>query len=411
MPLLLRNVRLPNGMLTDLALVDGRIEASCSLSAAAESIDVHGNLAMPGFVEPHVHLDKCYLADGAIMGDLGEWGGLEKMAEIKRTVKKEDILRRARRAVEVAVLHGTTAMRTQVDVDPIVGLKGVEALLQLREELRSLVTLQIVAFPQEGIVRSPGAEDLLIEALKLGADAIGGGPCNDTDREKHLDVVFKLAERFDVDIDLHVDSDPGLAAENYPQSWDLPAIVARAKTHGFKGRVTLGHFCSLSNLTSKEAAPLIEEVARHHFHVVVCPTSEVHAGGREAATQTPRNITRVKDLLQAGVNVVASFDNMRDPLVPFGNANPLEEAVLLAKLCHLGTVEGLRTLWNVATVNGAKLMRLPQQEGLTTGAPADLILLNATDPVQAMLDGSPPYLVIKGGRKVARTKIDREILS
>jgi cytosine deaminase len=97
--------------------------------------------------------------------------------------------------------------------------------------------------------------------------------------------------------------------------------------------------------------------------------------------------------------------------VPFGNANPLEEAILLAKLCHLGTVEGLRTLWNVATVNGARLMRLPQQEGLTTGAPADLILLNATDPVQAMLDGSPPYLVIKAGRKVAHTKIERALIA
>ena len=188
-------------------------------------------------------------------------------------------------------------------------------------------------------------------------------------------------------------------------------ILARAKAQGMDGRVTLGHFCSLSNLTSEEAQPLIEEAARHQFSVVVCPTSEVHCGGRDAPRQIPRNITRVKDLLQAGVNVAVSFDNMRDPMVPFGNANPLEESLLLAKLCHLGTAEGLRTVWKIATINGAKLMRLPQQEGLAMDAPADIILLNAPDPVQAMLDGTPPYLVIKAGRKVAHNKIDREVLS
>jgi cytosine/creatinine deaminase len=366
---------------------------------------------MPGFVEPHVHLDKCYLADGAVMGDLGEWAGLEKMAEIKRTIRTEDILRRTRRAIIAAILHGTTSMRTHVDVDPIVGLKGIEAMLQLKEEMRSLITLQIVAFPQEGIIQSPGSKELLSEALRMGADAIGGGPCNDTDREAHLDVVFDLAERFDVDVDLHVDSDPILTLQNYPESWDLPAIVTRAKAHGISARVTLGHFCSLSNLSSVEAAPLIEEVIRHQFNVVVCPTSEIHAGGREAPRQIPRNITRVKDLLSAGVNVAVSFDNMRDPLVPFGNANPLEEALLLSKLCYLGTVDGLRQVWDMATVNGAKLMRLDQRQGLVVGAPADLVLFEAMDPIQAMLDGDPPSLVIKTGKKVAQRNVEWRLFS
>jgi cytosine/creatinine deaminase len=408
--LLLHNVCLADGTLTDLALSHGRIAEGGTPLSGAEVLDGQGQLVMPGFVEPHVHLDKCYLADGAVMGDLGEWGGLERMAEMKRTVTTEDILGRARRAILAAILHGTTSLRTHVDVDPIVGLKGIQALLQLREEMRPLVTLQVVAFPQEGIIRSPGARDLLAEALTMGADAIGGGPCNDTDREAHLDVVFDLAERFDVDVDLHVDSDPLLTLQNYPDSWDLPAIVTRTKAHGFSGRVTLGHFCSLSNLSSDEAAPLIEEVVRHRFNVVVCPTSEIHAGGREAPRQIPRNITRVKDLLQAGANVAVSFDNMRDPLVPFGNANPLQEALLLSKLCHLGTVNGLRQVWDIATVNGAKLMGLPQQQGLVVGAPADLTLFEATDPIQAMLDGESPTLTIKAGEKAAQRNVEYRLL-
>jgi len=407
----LHNVRLDNGSVCDVAFEQGRIIEIPEKQEDVEIFDCHGKLAMPGFVESHVHLDKCYLADGAIMGDLGEWNGLKRMVDIKRKVTRKDIVARARRAIERAIMNGTTAIRTQVDVDPIVGLKGMEALLELRESLKSVITLQVVAFPQEGIVRSPGTTDLLSEALAMGADVIGGGPMNDTNREKHLDIVFDLAKKFDVDIDLHVDSDPTLSVKNYPECWDLPAIISRTKAHGMAGKVALSHFCSLSNLTSMEAAPLIEDISRHDFHIVVCPTSELYAGGREASAQVPRNITRVKDLYKAGVNVSVSFDNMRDPLVPFGNAHPLDEALLLAKLCHLGTVEGLRFLWDTVTVNGATLMHLPQKAGISSGAPADIILLNATDPIHAMLDCCPPYLVIRAGIPVARTEISQKLLS
>jgi len=393
----------------DIAIQDGKIHAcgeNLIADDAGQVINLESRLVVPGFVDPHVHLDIALMNSWQEPGRpepyLTHYGLNDSMEKRRRGFTKDGIVQRASAALELASSHGVTAMRAQCHIDPEVGLKHLEALLEVREKYANRVTLQIVGFPQQGLARSPEAPDLYREAFRLGLDVMGGASNLDFDEEgrvdfrRHIDMGFELAQEFDVDLDVHVD----LGIPDHVEMEDLEVVYLAQKTieTGYQGRVTAGHVCSLDSATPEVAAKAIQAIAEAKLHVVSQP--DLYRLGRMDTSHVRRGLTRVKALLAAGVNVTFASNNVRDALRPFGNFNPLEEALILAYGAHLDTVDELRTLLRMCTYNGAQALGLDGY-GLTVGCQADLVVIDAATPSQAIVSQADACYTFKRGRLMA----------
>ncbi len=291
--ILIKNVALPGiDGLRDIGIAGGRfagIEPSLS-SPSALVLDAEGRMAVTGFVEPHIHLDKALISERApvnVSGTLTE--AIEILWEIKRNYTVEEIADRASRVITRAIENGISRLRTHVDVDPIGGVRPAEGLIRARERFRDLIDIQIVAFPQEGIVKSPGTEALMRQVMELGVDVVGGMPFNEgspEDSRRHIEIVFDIAREFDADIDMHVDETDDPAART------LEVVAELTIARGWQGRVTAGHTCALAALSSGLCRPCHRETARGQCQYDRQPRHQPDAAGKarrlpEAARRHP----------------------------------------------------------------------------------------------------------------------------
>jgi cytosine deaminase len=400
--LLLESVRLPSGIgPTDVLLRDGRIFAYGSALREAEPgvepVHAGGRLLAPAFVEAHLHIEKALLLD-QLPGEVGSVGeAIALTAALKRGFTRDDMRVRAEQVLKMARRHGTLFVRAHVEVDPILGLSALETMLELRERLAGLMTLQIAAFPQEGLQKSPGTEELLREALKLGADVLGGAPYVDPDPVAHLDTLFKMAVSAGVPLDLHADfSDdppadpPGLTARN---------VAERALAEGYIGRVTLGHVTALGALPPEHLGPLAEQLARAEISVVTLPATDLYLGGRNDTHNVRRALAPVRALRAAGVNVAYASNNVRNAFTPFGNADPLEIGLLLLAGGHMAGRSDVRAVFEMATINAARALGITSY-GVSVGDRANLVLLDADSTWDALVSQAEKRLVISNGRVV-----------
>jgi len=391
--LLLRGAHLPDREgLADIAIAGERIVAIDTAGRPARrTIDLGGRLVTPGLVESHIHLDKALLTDriSATAGTLDE--AIRLTGEAKQAFTADDIQARARRVLDLAVRAGTTAMRTHVEVDPLVGLTGMEAMLPLREEYAPALDLQICAFAQEGIVQAPGTEGLLRRALTMGADLIGGCPYNDRDGVEHIRIVFALATAFGVDADFHVD----FADE--PEHLHVREIAAQTVRAGWQGRVAVGHVTELAAVPGFRQDEIIAEIAAAGLGVICLPATDLYLMGRKDDGNTRRGLTPVRRLLQAGVPVALASNNIRNPFTPVGTADLAHMAFLAAVAAHMGTPADLRALLAAITLHPARLLRLPDY-GLAVGCRADLVVWDCARPEDAVATLPPRTLVVKRGR-------------
>lgn len=391
--LLIRNCR-PHGRegAHDLAIDGGRIVAIGQVGVQArEAIDARGRLVTPGLVEAHIHLDKALLADRvtATAGTLEE--AIRLTGEAKRGFTVEDIRARARRVLDLAVAAGTTVMRTHVEVDPIVGLAGMEAVLPLREEYRPALDLQVCAFAQEGILQAPGTEASLRRALQMGADLVGGCPYNDTDGVEHITVIFRLAQAFGVDVDFHVDF------FDEPEHLHIREIVEQTIRLGWQGRVAVGHLTELAALPPDQQDEIIEGIVEARLGVISLPVTDLYLMGRRDDASVRRGLTPIRRLLAAGVPVALATNNVRNPFTPIGTADLAHMAFVAAAAAHMGTPADLRALVDALTTHPARMLRL-EGHGLRVGCQADLVLWECerVEDIVAALPG--PALVVKRGR-------------
>ena len=412
--LLLTDVLLRGGDApVDVRVVDGRIaEIGPGLVAAVGATTVVGDgcPVLPGLVEPHLHLDKAMLlgrqtgqhADGGTLD-----GAVAATAEAKKRFTHDDVVARAQDVLRRAVTHGTTLVRTPVDVDPTVGLTSVDALLEVRERWAGVVELQIVAFPQEGIAGRPGTDELLVEALRRGADVIGACSYAEDDVEgcrAHLRRVFDLAERFDVPVDVHADFD--VAASTDPRQALAGEIAALTRARGWGGRTTIGHVTTLAGYDDAARRRLIDELATAGVGVVVLPPTDLYLQGTAAP---------VAELLDGGVATALSSNNVRNAFTPFGTVDMLDVTLLAAHTQRggasgatgggFGTRAGLDRLLDRATAGAAAMLGVSGHD-LAPGSRADLVVLDAprADHHTALLDRAPRRLVISGGDVVASTR-------
>jgi cytosine/creatinine deaminase len=411
--LLLRNATLQDGSVgVDLAVAAGTIIARGPNLAYVprQAVDLQGRLLIPGFVESHVHLDIALMNSWQAPGRSKPFRSPRELnAEIeqRRTLfTRQDIEQRAGQALELASRHGVTAMRAQCHVDPEIGLKHLEALQSVKERYADRVAVQIVVFPQQGLLHDPKTLDLVREALRCGAEVMGAAPNLDggIDFKQHLDAAFRLALEMGVDLDVHAD----LSIPDRVDLDDLEVVHLARRTieYGYQGRVTAGHVCALDSALPEVARQAIELIKDAQLNVVSQP--DLYRLGREDEHHVRRGLTCVKQLLAAGVNVTYASNNVRDAFRPLGNFDLLEEALILAYGAHLDTVDELNLLLQMGTYNAAKAVRL-QGYGLEVGCAADFVVLDAPSPAAAVVNQAEKNYVFKAGRVMATSQVNSEI--
>ena len=401
--LLLRHATLRDGTRVDIAITGARIAALAPVleASGARAIDLEGRVVLPGLVEAHTHLDK------SLTGGLAEnrsgtlYEAVEVMGRIQRDRRVETIREQARQAALLFVAAGVTTIRSHVDINDSARLKGVEALLAVREELAGVLDLQLVALcgsldgPQGRQVR-----DLVEDALRMGVDAVGGAPALHADACAYIDMVFEMAERYDCPVDLHVDE------SDDPADYCLPYLAEMTRAHGYGGRVIAGHCCSLGAVDHARAEQTIEAVHTAGIDIVTLPSCNLYLQGRGDRGIVRRGLTRARELLAAGVPVSCGSDNVQDPFNPFGSGDLLQVANLLAHTAHLGSAAEQDLALDMITGIPAASLGLPNY-GLQPGCYADLMVLDTRDPRTILAMLPPRRYVLKRGRIVAQTETTR----
>jgi cytosine/creatinine deaminase len=399
----LQAVRLPGGAVVDITVDQDRIArigpgASSGVSLTEECT---GKLLLPAYIDSHVHLDKVLIRDELHEHDGTLAGAIGAIHERKRGYTAHDVCDRARTVIEASVRSGTTRLRSHVDIDTIGGLTPLEGVLAAAAECSDIAEVRTIAFPQEGLLRDPGAFDLMEAALETGADMVGGMPhweMNEAAQREHVQLCFDLAERFDRDIDMHVDeTDDGSIRT-------LEMVADETLRRGYHGRVVAGHVCSLSAADDAYAERVIDKCARAGITIAANPVTNLVLQGRGDRGLVRRGTTRIAELRAAGVNVIFGQDCVKDGFYPFGRGDMLEVTLISAHAAHLTTRADLAFALQAVTEAPAQCWRL-EDYGLKPGARADLQLLAVPSWEEALRLQKPPEKVWFGGRLVAENQV------
>src|SRR5882724_4558508 len=318
----------------DIGVTDGRIAAIAPrLACEAVEIDLGGRLVLSGFVDTHIHLDKACLLGRCGHDHASVDDAIRAVAAMKRDFTVEDVYARGARVLERAIVHGTTRMRTHVEIDPRIGLRGFQAIKALKRDYAWAIDLSICVFPQEGLTNDPGTEQLLVAALRDGGDLIGGCPYMDTDPMAQLEKLFDLAQAFDVDVDLHLDFDLD------PSWWHLDEVCRQTERRNYHGRVAIGHATKLSALPPERLKAATAQLAKAGVAVTVLPATDLYLMGRDATHNAPRGLTLAHKLAGNGIVCSVATNNVLNPFTPFGDASLLRMANFYANVAHAGISE------------------------------------------------------------------------
>ncbi|PAD46273.1 cytosine deaminase [Shouchella clausii] len=388
--------------LWDIWLKDGKIaKIAQNLEAEGEQIiEADGNLVIPPFIEPHIHLDSTLTAGDPnwnLSGTLFE--GIQRWSERKEKLTHEDVKERATKALKWQISQGIQHVRTHVDTtDP--HLTALKALLEVKEEMKPFVDIQLVAFPQEGILSYPQGQELLEEALKLGADVVGGIPHYEFTREmgvKSVEIAFKLAEKYDKLLDFHCDE------TDDEQSRFIENVAALAYQSGMKERVTASHTTAMHSYNGPYVSKLLRVCQLAELNFIANPLVNTHLQGRFDHHPVRRGITRVKQLHEAGLNVCFGHDDIFDPWYPLGTGNMLQVLFMGLHVSHLTGYEQISQSLDFITENSAKTLHITDEYGIEEGKPANVILVDEKDEFNLIRRQAPVLASIRNGKIIAKT--------
>lgn len=402
--MLYRNLYIENAdTLSDIRVTDGRFEEiapSLQPREGEEVVDFGGKLALPPFIESHVHLDTCLTAGEPkwnMSGTLFE--GIETWSLRKETLSRQDVRDRVNRAVRLYAANGIQHIRTHVDVtDP--KLTAMEALIELREELKDVVNIQIVAFPQEGIESYPNGRQLMEDAVKMGADCVGAIPHFEFTREysvSSLNFAMELAEKYDRLVDVHCDEIDDEASRG------LETLAARALESGLKDRVTASHTTAMHSYNNAYVQRLMRLLKMSDINFVANPLVNTHLQGRIDTYPKRRGITRVKELREAGINVSFGHDDIFDPWYPMGTGSMRDVVFMGLHVCQMMGYDEIRSSYNFISNNAARTLHLGDSYGIQVGRPASFIVLDAKDYYEALNTNAPVLASVRNGRKIAES--------
>ncbi|WP_017906773.1 cytosine deaminase [Pseudomonas asplenii] len=363
--------------------------------AQATDLDAAQNLVTAPFIEPHIHLDATLTAGEPswnMSGTLFE--GIERWAERKALVTHEDTKTRARKTIDMLVDHGIQHVRTHVDVtDPT--LAALKAMVEVREETRHLIDLQIVAFPQEGIESYKNGRELMTEAVALGADVVGGIPHFENTRDQGVSSVkflMDLAERTGCLVDVHCDE------TDDPHSRFLEVLAEEARVREMGARVTASHTVAMGSYDNAYCSKLFRLLKLSGINFVSCPTESIHLQGRFDTFPKRRGVTRVAELDRAGLNVCFGQDSIVDPWYPLGNGNILRVLEAGLHICHMLGYQDLTRALDLITDNSARTLNLGERYGIETGRPANLLILSAPDDYEMIRRQGQVLVSIRAGQ-------------
>ena len=412
--LVVRNARLhPTGGTNpdpvDVGVEDGRISAirkRGELPPCDRELEAGGSLISPPLVDPHVHMDAVLTVGEPRFNESGTLiEGILTWAERKPSLTHEDVKRRALEAIRWEVAQGTGLIRSHVDIcDP--NLVALKALLELREEVRDIVDLKLIAFPQDGILSFPNGKELMREAMRLGCDVIGGIPHYEWTRDdgvEEVHFIFDLAKETGAPIDLHCDE------TDDEQSRFLEVVAARAIRDGMQGRVVAGHTTAMASYNDNYAFKLIQILKRAGVTIVANPLDNIVLQGRFDTYPKRRGMTRVKELDGAGINVACGHDSIMDPWYPLGRGSMLDA---LSMLVHVGQMTGRAELfraYEMITTNPARAAEMEDWH-IAEGAPANFVVFDCTDEAEAIRLRPAARWVVRHGRVVAETEPSRSVV-
>jgi len=397
--------------LVEIAVQDGRFARISSELPAGSSakleINAGGRLVLPPFIDAHVHLDAVltvgqprYNTTGTLLEGIQIW------SERKPSLTREDVKKRVLEEIRWEVAQGTLHIRSHVDICDS-NLTALRALLEIRDEVRDICNLQLVAFPQDGVLSFPNGRELMRQAMELGCDLVGGIPHYEWTRDMGVEDVhyaFALAKEFNRDIDVHCDE------TDDPQSRFTEVMAADTIQQDWQGRVTASHCTAMHSYDNAYAFKLIRLLARAQVSVIANPFDNVVLQGRFDTYPKRRGITRVKELLAGGVNVALGHDSIMDPWFPLGKGDMLAAAQLALFLCHMSGYEEINDVLDLITTNAAKTLRIQDSYGIEEVKPADFLVLDAPSAFEALRLVPARLHVFKNGREVAYTIPERSML-
>ncbi len=383
----------------DIAVSEGCIkEIGFNLSekyADSETMDLKGRLVCEPFVESHIHLDYVYTADTHKTTETGTlFEAIENWGNEKNSLTAAEIKERAKKAISNQIENGVQYIRTHVDICDT-NLTALKAIMELKEELKDIVYIQIVAFPQEGYYAYPKGDELVEEALKMGADVVGGIPHFEFTREQGLSSIekgFELAQKYDKLIDFHCDE------TDDEQSRFVEKIASEAYFTGLKSRATASHTCAMGSYNNAYAFKMMSKFKLAELNFISCPTENAYLQGRYDSYPKRRGLTRIDELTKNGLNVSLGQDSISDPWYPLGTGNMLHQLDFALHLSHLMSVSDISNALDFITVNGAKTLSLPDTYKLKEGNPASFIVLNTNSEFEAVRNTSSVLLSVRNGK-------------
>lgn len=387
---------------TDILIKDGKItKIGSNLGGEEKTIDAKGGLVLPPFVEPHIHLDTTLTAGEPKWNESGTlFEGIERWAERKGMLTCDDVKSRAKKAIKWQIANGIQYIRSHVDItDP--NLTALKAMIELREEIKDYVTLQIVAFPQEGIMSYPNGFELLEEAVKMGADVIGAIPHFEFTREygvESINKIFDLAEKYNRLIDVHCDE------IDDEQSRFVEVVAARAYERCMGEMVTASHTTAMHSYNNAYAYKLFRLLKMSNMNFVANPLVNTHLQGRFDTYPKRRGVTRVKEMVEAGINVCFGHDDIFDPWYPLGTGNMLQVLHMGLHVCQMMGYSQINESIDLITGNSARTLNILDQYGIEVGKPGNLIILPAENGYDAVRRQVPVLYSIRNGKVIATTE-------
>ena len=403
---MIKNARLRNTTgLWDISITGETIDSIQKAGEAnqtdRETIDVAGALVLPPFIEPHIHLDTTLTAGDPAWNQSGTlFEGIQRWSERKESLTIADVKERSKRAISWQIAQGIQHIRTHVDVtDP--KLTAMQALLEVKEEMAPFVDLQLVAFPQEGFLSYPNGTELTEEALKMGADVVGGIPHFEFTREygvESMKIAFDLAEKYDRLVDIHCDE------IDDEQSRFVEVVAKEAYERGLGSKATASHTTAMGSYNNAYTSKLFRLLGMSDINIISNPLVNIHLQGRFDTYPKRRGLTRVKELLEADINVSFGHDDIFDPWYPLGTGNMLQVLHMGIHASQLMGYEQIKQSMDLITTNSAKTMHIEDRYGIEVGKPANLIVLNAQDEFDAIRKQAEVTHSIRNGKLLAQTK-------
>ncbi len=379
--------------LVDISIKDGLITGierriRCE---AVEEEDLEGAFVFPGFVDSHIHLDKACIMERCSIcaGTLEE--AVRETAKAKAGFSEDDVYQRASTLVGKAITHGTNRMRTFVEIDPRAGMRSFEAIKRVREDYAFAIDIQICAFAQEGLTQEPETEAMLDEALRSGADLIGGCPYTDADPAEHVRRIFALARKHDVDVDFHLDFSLD------PEKTDLPAVIEATLINGYSGRVTIGHVTNLSALAPDALSAIGKKIADAGIALTVLPATDLFLMGRQYSSNVPRGIAPANLLSKLGVRTAIATNNVLNPFTPFGDASLARMANLYANVMQLSRDADIDLVFDMVGTQAASI--IGSRHELIVGRRADMVALDAANACEVVRSSALALAGWKRGKK------------